>query len=191
MQSMWLCIFSYRPFQETYENTQKRKASAPAGPHLAPPPTTAPVLPPPPLPPNPVPTRRLVMVIRRRANTWTSFNQLDGATEETPPSPLQPLSHLPDPPQPPSSPSRPPPSKPSPSPPVVLKKPVRMLNGDPVWRKKKWWICIFFISLSRVFRAALPNPTPRNALSVRWSVGHVFYPHLTRTHTNLICERTH
>ena len=28
-------------------------------------------------------------------------------------------------------------------------------------------------------------PTPRNALSVR----NVFYPHLTRTHTNLICER--
>ena len=25
MQSMWLCIFSYRPFQEIYENTQKRK----------------------------------------------------------------------------------------------------------------------------------------------------------------------
>ena len=29
------------------------------------------------------------------------------------------------------------------------------------------------------------NNTPRNALSVR----HVFYPHLTRTHTNLMCER--
>ena len=28
-------------------------------------------------------------------------------------------------------------------------------------------------------------PTPRNALFV----GHVFYPHLTRTHTNLMCER--
>ena len=25
MQSMWLCIFSYRPFQETYENTKRRK----------------------------------------------------------------------------------------------------------------------------------------------------------------------
>ena len=24
---------------------------------------------------------------------------------------------------------------------------------------------------------------------VRWSVGHVFYAHLTRTHTNLMCER--
>ena len=33
------------------------------------------------------------------------------------------------------------------------------------------------------------NPTPRNALSVGSSVRHVFYPHLTRTHTNLICER--
>ena len=55
--------------------------SAPAGPQHAPPPATAPLLPPPPLP-NPVPTRRLVTVIRRRANTWSSFNQLDGATEE-------------------------------------------------------------------------------------------------------------
>ena len=34
-----------------------------------------------------------------------------------------------------------------------------------------------------------PNPTPRNALFVRPLVGHVFYPHLTRTHTNLMCER--
>ena len=38
------------------------------------------------------------------------------------------------------------------------------------------------------------HPTPRNALSVRSfvrsSVRNVFYPHLTRTHTNLICERT-
>ena len=33
------------------------------------------------------------------------------------------------------------------------------------------------------------NPTPRNALFVRSLVRHVFYPHLTRTHTNLICER--
>ena len=56
-------------------------ASNPAGPQHAPPPDTAPLLPPPPLP-NPVPTRRLVTVIRRRANTWSSFNQLDGATEE-------------------------------------------------------------------------------------------------------------
>ena len=32
-------------------------------------------------------------------------------------------------------------------------------------------------------------PTPRNALSVRPSVGHVFYPHLTRTHTNQMSER--
>ena len=56
-------------------------ASDPAGPQHAPPPATAPLLPPPPLP-NPVPTRRLVTVIRRRANTWSSFNQLDGATEE-------------------------------------------------------------------------------------------------------------
>ena len=32
-------------------------------------------------------------------------------------------------------------------------------------------------------------PTPRNALSVGSSVGHVFYPHLTRTHTNPMCER--
>ena len=35
------------------------------------------------------------------------------------------------------------------------------------------------------------HPTPRNALSVRWLVCHVFYTHLTRMHTNLIneCER--
>ena len=32
----------------------------------------------------------------------------------------------------------------------------------------------------------IPHPTPRNALFVRWSVGHVFYPHLTQTHTNLM-----
>ena len=31
----------------------------------------------------------------------------------------------------------------------------------------------------------LETPCP----SVRWFVRHVFYPHLTRTHTNLICER--
>ena len=30
---------------------------------------------------------------------------------------------------------------------------------------------------------------PRNALSVRWLVRRFFYPHLTQTHTNLICER--
>ena len=33
------------------------------------------------------------------------------------------------------------------------------------------------------------HPTPRNALSIRSLVGHVFYPHLTRTHTSLMCDR--
>ena len=40
-------------------------------------------------------------------------------------------------PTPPRQPSTPPPSKPSPSPPVILRKPVRMLNGDPVFVKRK------------------------------------------------------
>ena len=40
------------------------------------------LLPPPPAPGIPITSRRLMTVIRRRANTWTSFNQLDGATEE-------------------------------------------------------------------------------------------------------------
>ena len=43
----------------------------------------------------------------------------------------------------------------SPSAPVILKKPVRMLNGDPVWVKGKWLLLFFFISLSRVYRAAI------------------------------------
>ena len=48
-------------------------------------------LPPPPAPGIiPITSRRLMTVIRRRANTWTSFNQLDGATEETPPPPSRP-----------------------------------------------------------------------------------------------------
>ena len=34
-------------------------------------------------------------------------------------------------------------------------------------------------------------PTPRKALSVRSSVCHVFYPHLTCKHTNLINECAH
>ena len=48
------------------------------------------LLPPPPAPGIPITSRRLMTVIRRRANTWTSFNQLDGATEETPPPPSRP-----------------------------------------------------------------------------------------------------
>ena len=46
---------------------------------------------------------------------------------------------------------------------------------------------------NHVFLFPFTNPTPRNALSVGPSVGplvrNVFYPHLTRTHTNLMCER--
>ena len=53
-------------------------------------PPDRPLLPPPPAPGIPIPSRRLMTVIRRRANTWTSFNQLDGATEETPPPPSRP-----------------------------------------------------------------------------------------------------
>ena len=49
-------------------------------------PPDRPLLPPLPAPGIPIPSRRLTTVIRRRANTWTSFNQLDGATEETPTS---------------------------------------------------------------------------------------------------------
>ena len=44
-----------------------------------------PHLPFPPPPRLPVPTKRLVTVLRRRANTWTSFQQLDGEAEEIPP----------------------------------------------------------------------------------------------------------
>ena len=86
--------------------------SAPAGPQHAPPPATAPPLPPPPLP-NPVPTRRLVTVIRRRANTWSSFNQLDGQTEEaeSPSEARQGDASSPT--------SPPPPSPPTPTTPVV------------------------------------------------------------------------
>ena len=50
------------------------------------------------------------------------ISQVDGEAEEsTPSSPLSP----------------PPPSKPSPLLPEILKKPVKMLNGDPVSTKKK------------------------------------------------------
>ena len=45
---------------------------------------------------------------------------------------------------------------------------------------------------ARHLRRMGDNPTPRNALSVSSSIGplvrHVFYPHLTHTHTNLISE---
>ena len=41
----------------------------------------------------------------------------------------------------------------------------------------------------RTRRTRTTTTTPRNALSVGSLVGHVFYPHLTRTHTNLMCER--
>ena len=44
-----------------------------------------PILPFPPPPRLPVPSRRLVTVMRGRANTWTSFQQLDGEAEEIPP----------------------------------------------------------------------------------------------------------
>ena len=50
----------------------------------------------------------------------------DGEAEESTPSPQLPSPALP-----------PPPSKPSPSAPIILKKPVKMLNGDPVSVKKK------------------------------------------------------
>ena len=46
-----------------------------------------PILPFPPPPQLPVPSRRLVTVLRGRANTWTSFQQLDGEAEETPSPP--------------------------------------------------------------------------------------------------------
>ena len=87
----------------------------------------------PPLPPNPVPTRRLVMVVRRRANTWTTFNQL--ATEETPPSPLQPLSLLPGPPQPPFSP---------------LPPPLRVGEAESQWDRAGWCpvTCLLFTNIT-------------------------------------------
>ena len=78
-----------------YQATQAKCAASPASGEATSASLDRPLLPFPPPPQNPTPARRLVTVIRRRANTWTSFNQLDGATEETPPSPLQPPSHSP------------------------------------------------------------------------------------------------
>ena len=37
--------------------------------------------------------------------------------------------------------------------------------------------------------AFLELPTPTNALFVRLSTRHIYYPYLTQTHTNLMCER--
>ena len=65
-----------------------------------------------------------------------------------------------------------------------LPNPAPILNQviQPIWKGglKGSWPYIELLS---------NYPTPRNALFVRSSVRPFFYPHLTQTHTNLMCER--
>ena len=76
-----------------HQANQASPTASPASGDATSAPLGRPLLPFPPPPRLPAPTRRLVTVLRRRANTWTSFRQLDGEAEETPSPPSSPLPH--------------------------------------------------------------------------------------------------